>query len=295
MVFPGLPNLPIFAAQAIGAFARRGLRVEVLNTPNSQELRDGLAQGRHQIVHGGVDNAVAMAESGVDIGVFIGGDNGYNGLFAQPEITGYDDLRGRTVIVDALDTAYALVAYKILAMNGLPRGSYEVRLAGATFARLEVMLRDKSAAATILNPPFTLQAEEAGLKRLALATEVVGPYLANSGWALRAWVRANQDVLVRYIQGYIEGLRWTLAPANTEAAAELLVARLRLPVPIAQRSLALMTAPATGYARDGRFDMEGFRNVLRIRAETLGAWGGTPPDPARYLELGLYDRALATL
>src|SRR6266403_5954141 len=62
MVFPGAQNLPLFAAQAKGFFARHGLEVEVLGAPNSQELRDGLAQGRYQIVHGGIDNAVAMAE-----------------------------------------------------------------------------------------------------------------------------------------------------------------------------------------------------------------------------------------
>jgi ABC-type nitrate/sulfonate/bicarbonate transport system substrate-binding protein len=34
IVFPGVPNLPIFAAQAKGLFARRGLDVEVSFTPN---------------------------------------------------------------------------------------------------------------------------------------------------------------------------------------------------------------------------------------------------------------------
>jgi len=31
------------------------------------------------------------------------------------------------------------------------------------------------------------------------------------------------------------------------------------------------------YATDGRFDMEGFRNVLQLRADMLGTWGGKPP------------------
>jgi len=295
MVFPGLGNLPLFAAQENGIFARRGLAIEILNTPNSQELREGLAAGRHQIVHGGVDNAVAMAEGGTDIAVFLGGDNGYNRLFVQPEIQGFADLRGKTVIVDAPDTAYALVLYKMMAMNGLPRGSYEVKLAGATFARLEVMLRDRSVAATMLNPPFSLRAEEAGLRPLATATDVVGPYLANSAWTLRAWARENPEVLVRYIQSVVEGLRWSLNPANAEPASALLASRLRLPADAARRNLALMAHPETGYARDARFDMEGFHNVLRIRAETLGTWGGTPPAPERYLDLAPYERALATM
>jgi hypothetical protein len=41
--------------------------------------------------------------------------------------------------------------------------------------------------------------------------------------------------------------------------------------------------------------MEGFRNVLRIRAEMLGTWGGTPPAPDRYLDLAHWERAVASL
>src|SRR5258708_20306361 len=62
MVFQGVQNLPLFAAQQKGFFARRGLTVDQRIAPSSQELRDGLAQGRYQIVNTSVDNAIAMAE-----------------------------------------------------------------------------------------------------------------------------------------------------------------------------------------------------------------------------------------
>jgi ABC-type nitrate/sulfonate/bicarbonate transport system substrate-binding protein len=48
IVFPGVPNLPIFAGQAKGFFAKRGLDIDVKFTPNSEELRSGLAEGRYQ-------------------------------------------------------------------------------------------------------------------------------------------------------------------------------------------------------------------------------------------------------
>ena len=50
-----------------------------------------------------------------------------------------------------------------------------------------------------------------------------------------------------------------------------------------------------GFATDGRFDLEGFRNVLNLRAEMLGTWGGKPPAPEKYLDLSYYDRALKGL
>jgi ABC-type nitrate/sulfonate/bicarbonate transport system substrate-binding protein len=44
MVFPGLSNFSIFAAQHKNLFAKHGLAIELLNTPNSDVLRNGLAK-----------------------------------------------------------------------------------------------------------------------------------------------------------------------------------------------------------------------------------------------------------
>src|ERR1700741_2157365 len=103
IVFPGVQNLPMFAAQAKGFYARRGLNVEIKFTPNSAELRNGVAEGRYQIAHSGVDNAFALKDkANVDIAVVSGGDNSFNHLIVQPEIHSLADIRGKTVGVDAV-------------------------------------------------------------------------------------------------------------------------------------------------------------------------------------------------
>ncbi len=87
MVFQGVQNLPLFAAQTQGFFAKRGLEVDIKIAPTSDEMRNGLAEGRYQIVHGAIDNAVAMAEvAKADIAVVCGGDNSWIELIVQPEI-----------------------------------------------------------------------------------------------------------------------------------------------------------------------------------------------------------------
>src|SRR5712692_4662148 len=118
MVFQGVQNLPLYAAQQKGFFAKHGLTVDQRIAPGSQELRDGLAQGRYQIVHTAVDNAIAMAEQAkVDIVVVLGGDNGWNDLIVQPEVEAYGDFRGKAVVVDAPDTAFAFQLYQMLKLN----------------------------------------------------------------------------------------------------------------------------------------------------------------------------------
>ena len=55
------------------------------------------------------------------------------------------------------------------------------------------------------------------------------------------------------------------------------------------------TDPAEGLAKDAKFDMDGFKNVLKLRAELEGQWGGKPPAPDKYVDLSYYDRALKGL
>lgn len=114
-VFPGVQNLPIFAGQTKDFFARHDLKVELQFTPNSPTQRIGLARGEFEIAHAAADNAVATVElAGADAVIVMGGDSSMQELFVQPGITSVADLRDRTVIVDAPNTAYALIAKKVL-------------------------------------------------------------------------------------------------------------------------------------------------------------------------------------
>ena len=53
--------------------------------------------------------------------------------------------------------------------------------------------------------------------------------------------------------------------------------------------------PGFGLAPDAHFETDGFRTVLALRAEIEGQWGGKPPPPEKYLDLGYYERALKRL
>ncbi len=296
-VFPGAQNIPLFVAQAKGLFARQGLRVALEFTPNSQALRDGLAAGAFEIAHAAVDNAVAMVEAaGADVVIVLGGERSLNQLFVQPEIGSVAELRGRTVIVDAPNTAYALQLRKILRLHGLEAGrDYTVTPIGGTPQRLAAMRAEKAYAASMLNPPSSILAERAGLRSLGLAVALIGPYQAAGGFVLRAWARANAAALTAYIRAYVEALRWAATPAHRDETVALLAERLELAPDVAALTYAQAVDPAGGLTRDAALDLEGFRNVLALRAELEGDWGGRAPAPERYYDLRYYERALAAL
>ena len=75
----------------------------------------------------------------------------------------------------------------------------------------------------------------------------------------------------------------------------MLIERQKLSPQVAERTLELMTDPKFGLARDARFDIQGFRNVLALRAEIEGSWGGSAPLPDRYVDLSYYENALKRL
>lgn len=296
-MFPGAQALPVIAAAQQGIFERHGLKVEILFTVNSQEQRDGLAKGEFQIAQAAVDNAVAMVERAKeDVVIVTGGDSSMNELFVQPDIRAYRDLKGHTLLVDAPDTAYALQLKKILLMNGLKEGAdYKVHPIGGTGLRLKGMRENKEYKAAMLNLPFSLDAKAAGLKSMGSAADLLGAYQANGTFVLRKWATANRDTLERYIAGLIEGTRWAVSPSNKDAAIRILSERLKVTPQVATRTWELMTDPKFGIAPDSRFNLQGFKNVLALRAEIEGDWGGKPPAAERYYDLSYYDGALKKL
>jgi ABC-type nitrate/sulfonate/bicarbonate transport system substrate-binding protein len=295
-VFPGAQALPMMAGVQQGIFERHGIQLELLFTTTSQEQRDGLASGDFQVAHAAVDNAVAMVERArEDVIIVTGGDSSMNELFVQPDVRSIADLRGRTVIVDAPNTAYALQAKKILRMHGLQDADYIVKTVGGTLFRYRAMREDQTHAASMLNPPFSIDAPRAGLKSLGRAVDLIGPYQATGAWVLRKWAAANADTLERYIAAFIESTRWAVAPPNKEAAAKMLAERFKLQPDVAARTWDLLADPKFGLAPDGKFDAAGFRNVLALRAEIEGDWGGQPPAIDKYIDLSFYERALKRL
>jgi NitT/TauT family transport system substrate-binding protein len=293
IAFSGVPTLPIHIAEVRGLFERHGLQVQMEVTPNSPQLREGLASGKYDIAHAAVDNAIAMVEGGKgDVLIVLGGDDSMNELVVQPGIKSVADLRGRTVLVDAPNTAYALQLRQILATEGLRPGDYELRTVGGTPLRFKSMLSDSTHAATMLNPPFSLQAMRAGLGSLGSSSELLGRYQGMGAFVRRDWAREHSDILVRYLAAFVEAHRWFMAPENELAAREILQSALQLDSEIAADTYR---RGLKGLTTDARLDLDGLKNVLQLRATVEGQWNGRPPPPDKYYDLTYYEAALLKL
>ncbi len=290
-VFPGPQHLALYAAKEKGLFAKRGLNVEITFTPNAKAQRDGLADGSIDIAQAAVDNAVAMVEaSKKDVIIVAGGGNGMLNLFVRAEIKSYDDIRGKAVVVDSPDTAYAYVLYKMLDLKGVKKGEYGVFQGGDCMRRFNGIRNDPNNVAVLLNFPCNVLADREGYPNWGSAAEALGAYQADGIWVMREWARSHSDTLVKYIEVIIEGLRWASKPENKAEAAAIVGKTLKVAPDVAEKSVEGAVGPRGGLDKDAHVNMVGFKKLLSLRSEMTG---GPELRPEKYLDLSYYDRALA--
>jgi ABC-type nitrate/sulfonate/bicarbonate transport system substrate-binding protein len=293
IVFPGAQNLSMWVAIEKGFFQSKGLDIQLTYTMNSTELRDGLVNGKFDIAHSAVDNSVAIVDYKEQESVILmGGDSSLNELFYQPELKTLQDIRGKILVVDAPNTAYALQVKKALALAGIADTEYKLNPVGRTALRLEAMKSSKENAAAPLNPPFSIQAKQAGLKSMGKLVDLVGPYQGQGMFAMRPWITQNANIVERYIAAWILAVRWSLNPANKMEAIEILQKNMKLDRDIVEKSYELLVTPGFGLDQDAKFSQKGFANLLSIRTE-FGK--GRPLDEKKLVDLSFYERALKSL
>src|SRR3984893_4585898 len=225
IVFPGGFNWPLWVAQEKGHFAKGGIEVKLTPTPNSVSQLTNLIEGKFDIGVTAIDNVVAYMEgqgevpvsTQPDLFVFMGGDNGLLSLAVLPEIKTFQDLKGKTLSVDAMTTGYALVLFDLLKRNGLKAGDYRVVKAGGVLERWDA-LKERKHDGTMLLTPFDILAKANGLNVLQYAIDVYGQYQGITGATRRSWAVANPNKLDAYVRGYREGLAWLFDPKDKAEA-----------------------------------------------------------------------------
>ena len=275
-------------ARAGGLFERHGVEVDVTRTPSSTEQMRGLIENRWQIASTAFDNVlawsardggpqvvgVAQASGSVDLPVYV-----------RPEIASWDDLRGKPLAVDAVDTAYGLVLRRILQAQGLELDrDYAFVAAGATGYRLEAMEKGEAFAA-VLNPPWNARAEEAGMRLMARHSDVVPGYPGGVFAVSRPWGEAHREEVAAFLRGLRDATRWARSPERRGAAAAL--AASEMSVGQEQAAQALDRLPETL-----GLDPAAFAVPLEIRLR----FGFAPPNGtaiADYLDASYLDAAEA--
>jgi ABC-type nitrate/sulfonate/bicarbonate transport system substrate-binding protein len=249
--------------QAKGMFAAAGLQVDVMVTPNSTDQMRGLGKGSWQIVSTAFDNvlgwsgregaeivAIAQVAQGITLPVYV-----------RPEIETWQDLRGKPLAVDAVDTAYALVLRRVLLAHGLEmgRGDYTLIAKGTTGHRLDSMMQGETCAG-VLNPPWDIKAAEAGMVRFADHREVLPDYPGGVYAVSRQWAGENAALLLGYLRAWNEALRWCHDEKNRDDAIRVVGETEKIDERAAANRLRQLP-------RSGQLNLPGLQSVLDLRVQ----------------------------
>lgn len=301
IAFPGAPNLPIFAALEHGYFVEQGIGVSVTTTPSSVFQMEKFNAGDFDLACTAFDNIVAYREgmgavplsNASDFRAIMGATQVELSAIVAPGIRSADQLRGKTLALDAVGTGFAFVLYAMLEELGLSINDYERVAVGATPERWK-SVKDGLHAGTITIEPFTSIAVAAGFNVLRKSTETFPAYQGGIVAARQSWAVKNAAAVKGFIRGYLKGLDWTLAPANRAQAAALLQAKMPEIKPgVVDAVMTSLLSPRSGLTPRAAILRDGMQTVLDLRSR-YGGGAQNLRDIGKYLDLAFYEDAVSS-
>jgi ABC-type nitrate/sulfonate/bicarbonate transport system substrate-binding protein len=297
-------SLPMMAATENGFFEEHGITVDFQQVSSSIQQFQYLSDERYDIVQTSPDNSANYRfndanpiDQPVDNQGFLGLDYGmYLVMVGRPGIERLEDLRGGVVSVDAPDSGFAYVAYRILERAGLRRGEdYSIVNTGGVYDRYQAFMGDGDFDATLLSGGFETRAAEAGYVLLDSVLDIADPYLGVWAAARSTWLQEQADTAAGFVSGYLEGTRWVFDSANREGCLDLLATLPGTSRELAEKLYDVQLRPGVGNVPDGSIDPRAVRNVLSLREE----FGGFERDldidavaqPGELYDLGFLERA----
>ena len=298
--FPGTGLLPLFVGIDKGHFEERGIIVDLERTPSSMYQAQKLVAGEFDIACSAVDNFIAYQEGAgeveldrdPDLFVFMGSTQIELSFVVSEGINSFEDLKGKTLAMDALTTGFAFVLYRMLDNAGLKPDDYKMVSVGATPHRWEAVQKGEHAG-TLLIEPFTGQARAGGYRILENSQQTFKNYPGQMFGAMRRWANENRPSMISFIQGYLDALDWILNPANKVEAATILGTNMpQMPEKGVAPALEKLLSPQTGLVPLGEVDMKGLETVLEVRSQ-YAPQGIQLKDTEKYLDLSFYKEAVA--
>lgn len=295
VTFSGATNLPVWIALDKGFFAKEGLDVSHEVTRGSEAVMQGIMTGKYQFGSAALDNTIAYVEGQGDVKIdnfdlvaIMGVHSGMSRIVARPEIKSLKDIKGQTVAVDAANSGYGLVMFKILELNGLKRDDYKVLAVGSGPNRMTA-LKDNKAVAAAVSPPEDTKAKQDGYNVLADATEIIGSYQGSAYVVSRAWAKAHEKEVLAFIRAIVAASDYVVS--DKAEALQVMKKRIAgLSDADVETIYAAMTSGKGGLNPGARINIDGVKMLLDLRNQYSGS-DTKLSDPYKYVDLTYYEKA----
>jgi NitT/TauT family transport system substrate-binding protein len=281
-------------AQRQGFFAANGVKVTAIVVGSSSAVAQQLAAGSADVGSVSTTQVVEAIQGGAPIvEVFKNVTTTPYTLIAKKGLTNTSALRGKTIMIGGPNDITRVFMDKILAGYGLSPEDYTYTYAGAPAERYAALLNG-GIDATVLLPPVTFQASEAGYPVLDQVIKYF-PHFPTSGYAVNvAWAKAHRDIVVRYLRGFQQGVQWLYNPANKARALAILEEADNVTPAVAAKTYDVYVVPGALLPRNGRFDATDFPQVIDtlVRTKQIPA---PAPAAGKFYDNSYIDEAMRGL
>jgi ABC-type nitrate/sulfonate/bicarbonate transport system substrate-binding protein len=197
--------LAMWMADAAGAYAAQGLKVEIINMSGGSRGAQELAAGRIDVMHVGLSSVVRLNRAGGNLRFIASLSNVIRfTFFSAPNVRTAADLKGGTVGVSTFGSESDATVTLALQRLGLTRADVTLKEYGGGFKRIEAV-QSGAIKATAVNEPVSSVARERGLNPLVdLVAEHI-PWLFSGVVVKKDYLDANRDVLKRFVLATVEG------------------------------------------------------------------------------------------
>ena len=278
--------LPVSVAESEGLFAREGLRVPVvIPIPGgSDRMIAALHDDWADVTHVATPFLIRAALAGSDaVAIDAEFNSPIYSLIGKPEIKSFADLRGKLIGLADQAGTISLSTFKLLAMHGLNRGSYAVKIIEGTPTRLDC-LRRGDCDAVVLGQPQDLQAIEDGYAVLGRSDEAVPDYLYTVTAVRRSFGDAHREAISRFVRAMSAANDFIRAAKNRDRVIAIIAQTTGASDDIASKTLDLLFQPGRHVLPDhAAIDVYCLQQVITMLAEA-GLIGKPTPEAARFVD-----------
>ena len=280
-------SLPVSVAERAGFFRREQLdfRVVVPLPGGSDKMIDALNDGSADLTHIATPFLIRAALAGSDaVAIAAEFNNPIYSLVAKPENKSFADLRGKLIGLADEAGSITLSTRKLLALRGLRKEDFRVKIIEGTPARYNCLRRGECDAVP-LGQPQDLLALKDGYRLLGLSTEAVPEFLYTVTAVRRPWAEAHKDAVVRYVRAFGAAFKFIRDPANRSAIVKIIVETTDSSAEIAEQTLKLFFQPERNVLpKQAEINVKGLAQVIAFMGEA-GTIKAPLPAVERFVDL----------
>ena len=223
----GIQFDPVYIMKELELPRKHGLDVEVLFVPvSSRAIQAALAGEIQFITSGGVANINANATGADFVGLTATLNTFAFKVLGSPEIKKPENLKGKKVAISRLGGASDFsIRYALTHWGLVPDKDVALIQVGGEPESV-LALQHKSVDAAILSEPFSTVAMRGGSILISDLSQLGVPYTMHGFGVRKSYIRANRDVVVRFMRAYLEGIY--VFKTNKEVALNVLKKYTRL-------------------------------------------------------------------